>query len=218
MSVNLAVIPSNSVINNFHPAIASIGSDNKVDVGAFALKIMTSMALIVTNSILTVTVSAMKLTGFTIVTSLTLGYLTKPLHACNKILTKQAFAPFKEWSEMLGNENKRILETDKVISVENRKIYFDKENYKKYAIDSFKAVVAPVSLALSLANAALWLAVKPLWVALLPGMLGDILVTGPIALNKAIGHWTYTPLKGISDWMLEKHDSYLDKALPKRGF
>lgn len=209
-------IDSNSrIYSTSQPSEKSVvmDRDNKVDIGEFALKILASITLTVTNSILTVTVSAMKLTGFTIVTSVALGYLTKPLHDCNKILAKHAFTPFKEWSEMLGNENKRIIETDKVISIENNRAYFNTENYKKQAIDSFKAVVAPISLALSLTNAALWLAVKPLWLAILPGMLGDILLTGPIALNKGIGHLTYAPLKGISDWMLENHENYLCKVL-----
>jgi hypothetical protein len=170
------------------------------------------MALTVTNSILTITVSAMKLTGFTIVTSLALGHLTKPFHACNKIFAKHAFTPFKNWSEMLGKENERIIETDKVISIENKKIYFHPKNYKKHAFDSFKAVVAPISLTLSITNAALWLAAKPLWLALVfPGVVGDFLVTVPIALNKQIGNFTYDPLKVISDWMFEKHCKYLER-------
>ncbi len=211
MSVDLAAITSNHTMNN-QPAIAEIGSDNKVDIGEFALKILASMALTVTNSILTITVTAMKLTDFTIITSFALGHLTKPLHAFNKILTKHAFTPFKKWSEMLGNENERIIEADKVISIENKKVYFDTENYKKHAKDSFKAVLAPISLALSLTNATLWFAVKPLWLALIaPGILGEILITGSIVLNKKIGHLTYAPLKGISDWVLEKHWNYFQE-------
>src|SRR3990167_397028 len=106
-------VASSSVIANPPLASGFVKDKNKIDVGKVALKILASMALAVTNSILTITVSAMKLTGFTIVTSLSIGYLTKPLHACNKILAKHAFTPFKKWSEMLGNENERIIETDK---------------------------------------------------------------------------------------------------------
>lgn len=218
-----ATLPSNSHLNvvSFNPEVnhPAVLKNHDVDVGEIAKKVFASLALTVTNILLTVTVSVMKLTGFTIATSLILGHLSRPLHALNEKLSEHAFTPFKKWSEVLGNENKRIIETDKVIKIENKKLYFNTQNYVKAAKDSFKAVVAPISATLTVVNAALWVAVKPLWAAFLaPGLLADILVTAPIALNQAIGHGTYAPLKGISDWMRKKHCDYLDNVVPKSGF
>lgn len=188
-------------------SISSLASD----VGKVALKALASLALIATSSILTITVYVMKLTRFTIITSLVLGHLTKPLHALNKVLANHAFSPLKKWTEVLGKENERIIETEKVISIENKKIYFHIGNYKKCLIDSFKAIFAPVSLGLIVTNAVLWVAVKPLWLGvILPGFVAEGLITIPIALNKGIGHLTYAPLQSISDTMLENHWNYTD--------
>lgn len=200
-----------------HPAgLAPVDRGTEVDIGEFVKKVFASAVLAVTNTLLTATISVMKLTRFTIVTSLVLGHLSRPLHALNKALVKHTFTDFKQWSKVLGDENKRIIETEKVIRIENKKLYFNVRNYINGVKDSGKALIAPISVALSVANAVLWVAVKPLWTALfLPGMLADILITAPFAMNKLIGHATYAPLKETSDWMLKKHCDYLYKALPK---
>jgi len=192
----------------------------EIDVGDVAKKAFCSLALIFTNSILTVSVGAMKLTGFTIITSLVLGWITKPLHSLNTSLATHAYAPFQQWAEALSNENIRIIHTDKVLGIVNKRLKFYPQNYINHAHDSFKAAVAPISVALSITNAVLWLAVKPLWVVfLLPGLLGDCIVTLPLGLNKGIGYLTYAPLQEISDKMFDFHwNTWLPNVTPPHGF
>lgn len=185
----------------------------KIAVCKVAQKILATIALTFTNSLLTITVSVMKLTGVTIITPLVLGWLTKPLHTANLALSKYAYTPFRIWAETLSEENTRIIETEKVIGFANNKILFYPRNYLKHSLDSVKAVLAPVSLTLSVANAVLWLAFKTLWVSALPGITGQILITLPFALNKEISHFTYHPLKEIADKMFDFHWERLKKAL-----
>lgn len=185
--------------------------ENKIDVVEFALKVLGSTVLIVTNSILTVTVAAMKLTGFTVISSPLLGHLSRPLHAFNKRLADYSFKPFKEWSELLGNENRRIIETDKVISFENKGkkgLYFNPTNYVKSAKDSFKAIMAPISLGLSLTSGVLWVAAKVGYVVVIPGLIGDVVLMPYLLIgNKMIGKLSYEPFEKITDWMLDAHVS-----------
>lgn len=188
-------------------------SKMEVDVGDVVKKALASLALAITNSALTITVAVTKLTGILILPSFVLGKLTKPLHEANVALAKHAFTPFRSWTEALSKENQRIIETDKVIEIRNKKLMFYPEAYKKQALDSLKPIMAPISFTFSIANAALWLAVKPLWIAFFaPGFIADMIIFAPIALNKEIGRLTYSPLKKISDEMFEFHNKYMKET------
>lgn len=203
-----------SAISNQGPnLIASKNTRIEVDVGAVAKKALASAALTFTNSVLTIAVAVTKLTGFLIIPSFVLGKLSEPLHKANVALSEHAFTPFRRWTEVLSKENKRIMETDKVIEFTNKKLMFYPEAYKKQAHDSVKAALAPVSLALSVTNAALWLAVKPLYLAFfVPGFVADGFLCVPFVMNKGIGCLTYSPLKKISDSMFEHQCKLMEKT------
>ena len=185
----------------------------EIDVCLVALQALASLALIITNSVLSISVGVMKLTAFTILPSLMLGHLTKPLHAANVALARHAFAPFRNWTTTLSEENTRIIESDIVLKPRgDGKLIFYPNNYKKQALDSLKIISAPISLSLIIAVSALWLAVKPLYLALvIPGKLADFLVWVPMALNAGIGALTYSPLKECSAYMFNAHEKSLDR-------
>lgn len=200
---------SRSFFNHNNNINLSIEINNRkmemeVDVGDVAKKTLTSLALAVTNSILTITVGVTKLTGFAIIPSMAIGWITKPLHEANVALAKHAFTPFREWTNLLGKENKRIIETDKILEIKKQKLIFYPGAYIEQARDSLKIIAAPVSVALSTTIAAIWIAVKPLWLALwLPGLLADTFLIAPIALNKEVGSLTYAPLAKMTDKMFQ---------------
>lgn len=203
---SIRVFPEqNSIVASITTAVSISNTGKKeIDVGDVAKKTFASLVTAMTNSILTITVGVTKLTGFAILPSVALGWITKPLHAVNVALAKHAFNPFKKWAAGLGKENKRIIETDKMIEIRNKKLMFYPEAYKIQALDSVKIIAAPITLTLSVTIAAVWIAVKPLWAAIfLPGLLADTIILAPMALNKAIGALTYSPLAKVSDRMLE---------------
>ena len=189
-------------------------SETEINVGEVASRALASFVLLFTNSILSITVGVSKLTGFTILPTLILGHLTKKLHSANTTLAKHAFTPFKAWAEMLNKENIEMIDTYKVVSIMDKKLFFNPKNYAKQALESFKPVIAPISAALLVANAVLWVVTKPGYLAMhLPGFLCDGIVTGLIGVNKLIGHLTYSPLKNLSDKMFEKQMSWMSFIL-----
>lgn len=192
-----------------------VNDDNAVDLIELAQKTVGSVFLVFTNLLLSLEVGFVKLTGFTLI-PLALAPLTKPLHELNASFAKEyGFEPMRNWAEAIDKENTRIADVDnvfyvKVVNGEGRPM-FNLENYKKQAWDSFKAVVAPISGALIVISALVWLAVKPLWVAVgLPGWLADHAIPTPVLyLNKLVGQLTFAPLKDCAETMWNKHMAYL---------
>ncbi|MBA3816987.1 MAG: hypothetical protein H0X29_10820 [Parachlamydiaceae bacterium] len=166
---------------------------------------LASGASIITNSILTATVGLTHLTGFLIFPAYVIRSLTKPLHKANLYLAKHSITPLNKWAETLYNDVQR-LESEKVIWNEGGRILFSPKNYKNRVRDTLKSLVSPVVVALGVVSATLWLAAKPLYFALvLPGALADALVMAPIALNKALGSLTYSPLEQLTNEMFAFH-------------
>ncbi len=190
-SINVTLLTHEN--SYFHQTVTSV-----------AKKSLATLVLIFTNSILSISVGLMKLTGFTIISSIAIGMSTKGLHSANLSFSKYAYAPFQQWAKALSDENTRIIQTDKVLSIRNGALFFNPENYKKQVIDSLKAIIAPISLASSAVLIALAIATKPLHLMVFTGVLLDfLLVRGPMHLNQKIAYGTYVPLQLLSEAIIE---------------
>lgn len=190
----------------------------EIDVGEVAFKALASLALALTNSVLSVSILAMKLTQFTLVPTLTMGWLTNLLHKYNTALAQHAYTPFKTWARALGSENTRMIETEKVLDILHGRLKFYPENYKKQALDSLRLAMAPVSAALHAITAVAMIAVKPLWLAFfVPGFLADCIIPLPLCyLNDQVARLTYSPLQksaykmlGLQVWIVEEGVGFL---------
>lgn len=201
---------ASQAFNALHNAISSITEKTMRFTGV----LFSSGASLVTNSMLTTLVGVTKLTGFTILTTVVIGNLTKPLHKANVSLSKYSITPFSEWANILNEENKRITDSEKVFWLKDgKRPIFSLTNYGKRAHDSFKAAIAPIWLALTVANTALWVLAKPLYIPILiPGLLADSILIAPIALNKAVGSLTYSPLNQVSNKFYHNHMNFIEGA------
>ena len=158
--MNISLLTNNTEsgeLANTGNNLTNVPNNNEleIDIGDVAKKALASLVLSITNSVLTITVIATKLTGFAIIPSMAIGWLTKPLHSANAALAEHAFSPLKEWTKILKDENRRIIETDKIITIRDSKLIFYPNNYNKQALDSLKVIVAPISLSFSTINAVL---------------------------------------------------------------
>lgn len=174
-----------------------------------------SGALVLTNSILTIAIGTLKLTGFTIITPLVIKCLTTHLHRANVALAKSGPGLLKHWAELLHDEHTRITEIEKVVWLQQGRPFFSWKNYKVRLHDSLKAIIAPVSLTFTALNAVLWLSVKPFYISLmLPGYVLDEVLTGSFALNRHFSKLTYSPLEQLAKFSFDLHT---EKWLPAVG-
>jgi hypothetical protein len=210
-SVDFSTSPS-SIKNQ--PAAPQI-----ININDIAIKIFASAALIITNSLLSVSVGSMKLLGFTVLPTLIIGFLSTPLHKGNMALAKYSFKPFQSWAKVLNEENTRITKTKKVLSFSKGALLLNVENYKTRVKDSFKAVIAPLSTALTLSAAIVALAAKPTWLLLmLPGFIAEPIAALACGLAKLVGQLTYTPLANASSRLYDTQTKWMFDVYPKQGF
>lgn len=175
-----------------------------INLNNIAKKTFASLALLITNTCLSATVFLSKVTGITVICPLILGHLTDYMHRQNVKLSQHAFTPFRLWAGALGKENHSIIETTKVIKIVDGQVLFNFKNYAKQSMFLIKAVVAPISLGLSVAAVPLCIAVKPLWIALfIPGIIVDGIALGYTHLNNEISKLTYKPLQLLAGGILK---------------
>lgn len=186
-------------------ASATTENTNRVEIVIrdVAKKIIPSISLAITNSFLTIMVGVSKLTGFAILPSFAIGQATKRLHEANIKFARHAFTPLSDWAIMLGKENKRIIETDKVIEISKEKITFYPDSYKKQALDSLRFAMVPVSVGLSAAIAVVWMISKPIYFIMGSTILPESIQKAPLALNRVVGRLTYSPLTYLSERMYQ---------------
>jgi uncharacterized membrane protein YfbV (UPF0208 family) len=192
-------------------SVKTVENSNKVEIVItdMAKKVFPSLALIYTNTFLSLMVGVSKLTGFAIFPSYIIGHATKSLHQANISLAKHAFTPLKDWAVKLGDENKRIIETDKVIDIIKEKITFYPTAYKKQAEDSLKIALVPISLGLNAFAAGVWLLTKSVYLVFLTTVLPNSLLRFPATLNRDVGRLTYPPLAELSERMYQRQQSVL---------
>lgn len=161
---------------------------------------------IVTNSILSITLSTKKLLAFTCLPALG-GLLTdsytKKLHEYNVDLSSRAIKPLHNWSLKLQEEHTKMTETCMIFGWKQT---FNLAHYKEQAIDSFKTFMAPISLSLTTALGVGIIPVKLAYLCfIIPGLFADGIYVLPLWLNKKLGSLTHTSVSKLAEKVLKFH-------------
>jgi hypothetical protein len=154
-----------------------------IDIGQVASKALASLALLCTNSILSVTVGVSKLSGFAVLPTIALTHLTKNLHAANTILAEHAYTPLQNWSKILEEANTDMIDT-KVLYIQNERLFFHTSGYCKYAKPMKELLLTSLAVSLWAAAQVLFIVTKPAYLLIVaPGLVCDAAVAGLFALS-----------------------------------
>ena len=187
-----------------------------IDIGQVASKTLASLALLCTNSILSVTVGVSKLSGFAVLPTIALTHLTKNLHAANTILAEHAYEPLKDWAKILEEANTDMIDT-KVLYIKNKRLYFSPEAYCKYAQPMKDLLITSLAVSLWAAAQVLFIATKPAYLfIMLPGFLCDAALVGLFALSKEVSSQispAYQKLNDLCEASLKSQKKWTYQAL-----
>lgn len=196
--------------------VAKDALNGLVEATKFAKTLLISAVVVLTNTVLTATLYAAKLTGCTVITALGIGVVNMYLMNLNTELAKHAWTPLKDWASKIESENTHMLTTAaSVFSVSNWTIKINCSKWAELFKESGKAAIAPTSAGLNVVVAGAFVGAKVLYFPLvLPGAGIDILTFPLYHVNRFIADYTFTPFQKSSAFLLDTQKDWIDKILP----